>query len=429
MTFLSDDQVYGLECRLLAFLAGLYLIALVVRGVSRSRPGLKIGRAVAAAFLLRIVAALGLDQTPIAAELRGGDEFVFVARAQEVAELPIGSEASVETLTDQLHTFLFSLNYRALDTVPEMMLRFEFVSLAVVGLALLAAAVYELAGPKPAIIAAWILALEPTSVFFSGLLHKEPLMFLAEGLVAFGGAVLWKRGDVRAFAPVVIGCLIATATRPYVGWFLTAAAAAVALHASLRRGSASRSLALAVVVLSLVGAFVPVVWQATSTEKLGELQASQDANTSDRQANLTLEEVDYSSRGKLIVNLPQRIRDVVLRPYPWQVANTSQQLGVIGTLVMFVGLALLVGALFQNGGAVMRRAGPLVYLALFLLVAYSLSAGNAGTAFRYRAHVVGLLLCLLLVLREQRAEAGAGVERRRARYAPRSRMPTTGATA
>ena len=39
--------------------------------------------------------------------------------------------------------------------------------------------------------------------------------------------------------------------------------------------------------------------------------------------------------------------------------------------------------------------------ALFLLVAYSLSAGNAGTAFRYRIHVVGILMCFLLVLRQQ----------------------------
>jgi hypothetical protein len=285
------------------------------------------------------------------------------------------------------------------------------ISFAVVGLTLLAAAVYELAGPRPAWIAAWLLALEPTGVFFSGLLHKEPFMFLAEGMVVFGGAVLWKRGDLRALIPMVLGCLIATATRPYVGWFLAAAAAFVALHASLKCGSATRSLALSAIILALMAAFVPTVWQATSAENLKELQQSQDANARDEQANLSLEHVNYSSRGKVVANLPKRIRDVIFKPYPWQVANTSQQLGVLGTLVMFVGLLLLIGALFQNGGAVMARAGPLVYPALLLLVAYSLSAGNAGTAFRYRTHVVGLMLCLLLVLRQQRSEARAVVER------------------
>ena len=405
MTPFSDSQLFQLECQLIALIAGGFLIASVVRRLSRSRPGLSIGHAVAAAFGLRIFAAIGLEQTPFASELRGGDELTFLARAHDIGATSIGSERSVDALTSEFHTFSFSLVYRMVEETPEMMLRFGVISLAVVGLALLSAAVYELAGPKPALIAAWLLALEPTGVFFSGLLHKEPFMFLAEGMVVFGGAVLWRRGDLRALAPMVAGCLIATATRPYVGWFLAAAAAFVALHASVRRGSASRSLALSVVIVALMAAFVPTVWSATSNEKLIELQVSQDANVSDQDANLALEEVDYSSREKVIANLPKRVRDVILRPYPWQVENTSQQLGVIGTLVMFVGLLLLMGALVQNGGAVMRRAGPFVYPALLLLVAYSLSAGNAGTAFRYRTHLVAILMCLLLVLRQQRLEA------------------------
>ena len=426
MTSFSDNQVFRLECELTAVIAGAFLVAYVVQRVGRARPGLAIGHAMAAAFGVRILAALGLEQTPFAGELRGGDELTFLARAHDIAALSLGSDRSTEALTGELHTFLFSLNFRIFDEVPEMMLRFEVIALAVVGLTLLAAGVYELAGPRAAVIAAWLLALEPTNVFFSGLLHKEPLMLLAEGMVVFGGAVLWKRGDLRALMPMIAGCLIATATRPYVGWFLATAAALVALHASLRRGSASRSLALSVVMLALIVVFVPVVWGATSNENLEELQASQTANVSDDDANLALEEINYSSREKIVVNLPKRVRDVVFRPYPWQVANTSQQLGLLGTLVMFVGLVLFAGALLENGGAVMRRAGPFVYVSVLLLIAYSLSAGNAGTAFRYRTHLVGLLLCLLLVLRQQRSEARleevAAKPRRTVPHLPRRRV-------
>ena len=412
----TDSQIFELECQLIAFVAGGMLIAFLVSRLRRSRPGLAIAWAIAAAYGVRVAAAFGLDQTPIAGELRGGDELIFLGRAQDLAGTAISSEPSVTALTEELHTFFFSLNQRLLGDMPDMMLRFEVITLAVVGLALMSAAVYELAGPRPALIAAWLLALEPTTVFFSGLLHKEPFMFLAEGMVVFGGAVLWKRGDLRALVPMVIGCLIATAARPYVGWFLAAAAAFTALHASRRWGSGARSLALSVVMLGLIVAFVPVVWGATSNEKLTGLQASQDANAGDNDANLALEEINYSSRGQVIANLPKRIRDVIFRPYPWQVANTSQQLGVIGTIVMFVGLLLLIGAMLQNGGAVMRKAGPFVYTGLLLLIAYSLSAGNAGTAFRYRTHVVGLMLCLLLVLRQQRSEARVEAAQRPRRH-------------
>jgi hypothetical protein len=38
---------------------------------------------------------------------------------------------------------------------------------------------------------------------------------------------------------------------------------------------------------------------------------------------------------------------------------------------------------------------------LFLLVAYALSAGNAGTGFRYRTGLVTLAIAMMAILREQ----------------------------
>jgi hypothetical protein len=406
---MSEGQVYDFECILIALFAGAFFLVLIMRWLRRMQPGLSIGNAIATAFVFRVVVAFGLSLTPIARELRGGDELTFLSKAVSLSRWNLASTGSIDGLTHNLHSFFFSLNYRIFTQVPETMLRVEVIAFAVAGIALLCAAVHELAGRRPAVITAWLLAFEPTNVFFSGILHKEPFMLLAEGLVAFGGAVLWKRGEYRALVPIVLGCLIATATRPYVGWFLAAASAAVMLHASLRRSSASRSLVLAVVVIGLAVAFVPTVWNVSSKKSLHTLQLSQDANASDPKANLSLERVDYSSREKVVLNLPKRVLDIVTKPYPWQLQNTSQQLGVIGTTFLFVGLFLLAGALLQNGRAIMRRAGPLVYPALFLLAAYSLSAGNAGTAFRYRTHLVAFLAAVLVVLRAQRQEDQAAL--------------------
>jgi membrane associated rhomboid family serine protease len=162
----------------------------------------------------------------------------------------------------------------------------------------------------------------------------------------------------------------------------------------------------------LAVAFVPAVWEASSNDQLKHLQTSQDYNANGVQANLALERVDYSTREKIVVNLPQRILDITTKPYPWQLGNTSQRLGLLGTVFLFVGLILLLGALLTNGKEIMRRAGPLVYPALFLLVAYSLSAGNAGTAFRYRTHLVAFLVAVLIVLRSARQERRADARAR-----------------
>ncbi len=53
----TDSGLYSTECQLIALFAGGFLVAWVVTTISGSRPGLTIGRAVAAAFFLRIVAA------------------------------------------------------------------------------------------------------------------------------------------------------------------------------------------------------------------------------------------------------------------------------------------------------------------------------------------------------------------------------------
>ena len=203
--------------------------------------------------------------------------------------------------------------------------------------------------------------------------------------------------------------LIAVATRPYAGWFLMTGGLLLILCASLRQvGTRLRSIPLiyAVAIVAVVAA--PAVLSITSQDSLEQkLQGSQNANTAanlERGAagsnNLSLERVDFSSRSDLITNLPRRVRDVVLRPYPWQLANTSQQLGAIGTLVAFTALVLLWRYARRNRGRIFAVAAPFLFPAFVLVVAYALSVGNAGTGFRYRTHLVLLGLATLVVLRE-----------------------------
>ena len=359
----------------------------------------------AAALCLRVVATAAVSLTGIGQELRGGDEIGFRAEAGAISEAPFGSGAWADALTGSLYKFVFAIQLGAVDS-PELALRVTQAAIAVAGLALLAVAVYELVGPRAALISMWVLAFEPTNIFFSTLLHKEANMILASGLVAFGGAVIWRRSDLRAVAPIVLGCLIAVATRPYVGWFLIAAGAATMLHAGLRaehRGSA-RALSLVCIVILFAAVAAPTVLEASTDESLeANLQSSQDANVSD-ESNLKLEQVDFSSRSAILGSLPQRIRDVVFRPYPWQVDNPSQRFGLLGTLVALSVLVLLGRGLIRNRGEIMARAGPLIYTGFFLLIAYSLSAGNAGTAFRYRTHIVAVAACIAVALWHVRSQ-------------------------
>ena len=69
-------------------------------------------------------------------------------------------------------------------------------------------------------------------------------------------------------------------------------------------------------------------------------------------------------------------------------------------LLALGGLFLLLRYAWRSRGRVLSLTAPILYPMLFLMIAYSLSAGNAGTGFRYRTHLVVLGAAMLVVLRE-----------------------------
>jgi hypothetical protein len=163
------------------------------------------------------------------------------------------------------------------------------------------------------------------------------------------------------------------------------------------------------VVVGIIALATPTLLSVTSTKSLQKLQNAQNFTTGQQATsttggtnsdNLALEQVNFSTRGAVLRNLPQRMFDLIFRPFPWQLQNTSQRLGAIGTVIAVAGFFALLGFAWRARGDVLSLIAPLLYPFLFLLVAYSLSAGNAGTGFRYRSHLVLLGAGMLIILRE-----------------------------
>ena len=385
-----------------------YVLWWLVRMLSRSRTEFRIAVPLAVGFGLRLVVIAGIGITGLEKTLRGGDETTFLSYASFLAKQPLGHGYWPHGIF-QLHTVLFALEDRlGFMTVGAM--RIVQVGLALIGVVLILGAVYDLAGARAARLAAWVIAFEPASIFFNSALHKEPNMELASGLIVFGGTMLWRRLDVRAILLFALGGLIAVETRSYAGWFLVSAAAVILLHASVRRVRRATQ-AIPVLYAVVIAAFLitPTLLAASSNKNLHQLQQSQNANANaigtgsggPNTDNLKLESINFSSRGQILVHLPQRIRDIILKPYPWQLSDTNQRFGAIGTLVAYALLLLFVRYAWVSRGQVFARAGPVLYPMIFLLIAYSLASGNAGTGFRYRTHLVTLTIAAIAILREQ----------------------------
>lgn len=424
-----DSGLENVEGVVLVLLVVGFLLWWLVHVLSRSRPEFRVGLPLGVGFGLRMAAIAGIGLTGLASTLRGGDETTFLSLARVLAAQPFG-RGDWPHGPYQLHTVLFSLEDR-LGFLTVGAMRIVQVGIALAGVILIVAAVHDLAGGKAARLATWIIAFEPASIFFNSALHKEPNMELASGLVVFGGTMLWKRLDIRGIFLFALGGVIAVETRSYAGWFLVSAAVLISLHASIRSlRRPMRAMPLIYAIAAIAFLATPAILTASSKSNLQVLQQSQNANAAavgntscagqSNCDNLALEQVDFSTRGAIIKNLPQRIRDVILRPYPWQLGDTSQRFGAIGTMFAYVILLLLIRFAWITRGKVFAHAGPLLYPMLFMLVAYALAAGNAGTAFRYRTHLVTLGIAAMAILRTHALE----VRRQRQEQAAVARQGT-----
>jgi hypothetical protein len=303
---------------------------------------------------------------------------------------------------------VFAVQIKLAD-LSDTAMRVTQIGIATLGFVLILAAVYDLAGRRASRFCAWMIALEPSNLFFNSELHKDPLMVLASGLVVLGGTKIWQRLDLNGVLLAGLGGFIGIETRSYAGWFLVSATVLLLLHSALRRlDRPGRSTPVVYAVALVAFLSVPTLLTITSSKSLQTLQQSQTANSTGATAggssnadNLADEQVDFSTRGAVITNLPKRVFDLVFQPYPWQLQDASQQLGALGSMVALAGLLFLFRFAWRARGHIVSQTAPLLYPLFFLLIAYSLSAGNAGTGFRYRSHIVLLGAAVLAVLREQ----------------------------
>lgn len=427
----SQTVVEQVEGVVLVTLFVATVLAWFVRKFHRTRPDFHVGWPIAVALGIRLLAIAAVSATGLESTLRGGDENTFLSLAHILAQTPLG-HGFFPHGQYQLHVVVFALELK-LGFLTMGAMRIVQVGLALLGVLLVVVSVHDLGSPRAARWAAWLMAFEPGSIFFNSAIHKDPLMELAAGLIVFGSTWIWRQLDVRGILVCALGGFIGVETRAYAGWFLVAGAVFVLFHAAIR--SINRPMrAMPIIYAVIFAAFLvtPTLLAVSSKKSLAYLQQSQTANAQGQAeggtgrangSNLALEQVNFSSRGQVLQNLPKRMEELVIQPYPWQLSDSSQRFGAIGTLVAYAILILLIRYAWLNRGQVAARAAPILYPMFFLLVAYSLAVGNAGTGFRYRTHLVTLAIGATMVLRAHRVVVPeTGRKRVRGAWSARRRL-------
>src|SRR4029079_15071622 len=127
-----------------ARLGGAVGLWMLVRTLERDREGFAIGIAVATAVAVRVIASTAVSLTSIERFLRGGDEVAFLNISSNIAHMAFGSPQWTGALTGNLYEFIFATQIGLFDS-PSQAMRVAQIGIAVAGLVLLSAAVYELA--------------------------------------------------------------------------------------------------------------------------------------------------------------------------------------------------------------------------------------------------------------------------------------------
>lgn len=393
------DHLFQAEHIALALTLTAVALWLLLGRLRRGRPELAIGAALAVAVGLRFAAAAGLSLIDPDYTLRGPDDPFTRDMGRFLTESPLLSELAFRQMAGELHIWVLGLQHYILETPSDLGMRSFQIGFAVGGIAFVAAAVHDLAGPRASLIFAWLAALEPSGMFFSGLFHREALVFLGEGMVIFGATRLWLDLSGPGTLVAALGAAIVLGSRPYAGWFIVAAFLLVMFHTAMRMrpGRAGRAVLVAGVAVVALLSLLPLA-NAYKDTNLRRVSISQYFNSVDRKSNLSLEAVDFNTAQGILRGVPIRVRDVLIRPYPWQVENTSQRLGVLATVGAWSLLVLILFQTWRRPNTLFRLGAPLVYPLLLATLGYAFSAGNAGTGFRYRTHLLVLMIALAAVL-------------------------------
>ncbi len=189
-------------------------------------------------FILRLFAVGIAAAVPsIGHKLTGTDEAAFLATTRALSHLPLTSGRWPSMTVHWTEVIPWALTLKVFGDVGSLPLRLEQIGLSLAAVVVVSSTAGKIGGPRAGLIAAWIVAIEPSSVYFAGLLHQESLSMVGEALLLAALVDAWI-GETRWWPPVlaaVAGLALIFGTRAYMAFFAGVAAILVLAGAALCR--------------------------------------------------------------------------------------------------------------------------------------------------------------------------------------------------
>lgn len=255
----------------------------------------------------------------------------------------------------------------------------------------------------------WILALFPSTLQWTSILGKDPIVALGVGMYAWGAARVYRR-EGWGLPLLAAGVMLSWWIRPWMAAILTLPLLLLFLSSktSPLRTAMISGTALVAVVVSVAGFqdFFKIREVEDVVERSTQISQGFSSGGSARESEMTTREPQ--SLGAMLAFAPIGLVSALIRPLPGEILNLF---GILAGLENLVVLGLVYLALRQRSKTTWSQ--PPIRWALALICCWGLVYGyvcfhNAGTSVRYRQQIFPVWVGVLLALGNRGKGVAAG---------------------
>jgi len=263
---------------------------------------------------------------------------------------------------------------------------------------------------KVARISAYLVAFFPAFVIWSGQLLKDGLIVFLLVLAMTMVLELQRRLSVAAIITLVLSVAAVIPLRFYIFYML---APAIVGSFIIGASGSPRVIVRNTVILVVMGlglTYLGAIRNAGDNfEQFGNLAQVQTsrADLATSAASGFGGDVDVSTTGGAISTIPVGLIYLMLAPFPWQIGSLRSAITAPELLVWWMMVPLMVIGVVWSVRNNLRPSLPILLFSLMLTLAYSITQGNVGTAYRQRTQIQVFLFMFIAAgwtLRKERQE-------------------------
>ncbi|MEZ4872765.1 MAG: hypothetical protein R2827_11125 [Bdellovibrionales bacterium] len=280
-------------------------------------------------------------------------------------------------------------NFPFLNFYHALKVLFSFLGL--IGALLFFRGYQEITGDKDP-MTLYLIGLFPSSIFWSSILGKDPIVFFLLSCFFYGTMLVCKKISIKALALLIVGAIGLVFMR---FWLAPVATVSLLVAYNLAKSAKISTIKIAVGVLVVFGsvAFFSIAAEQFKILSFNDLiERIQTMSRSWGSGGSTTSVPVFTGLKDLVLYLPIGAFTAIFRPLPGDVMNLFGVVAGLENLVLLVmyGIALFSYKIEE------RRTPFMLYITTFIAIWGSLyafiSPQNLGTASRFKLQILPLML-------------------------------------